>query len=169
MFFALPTITSIRTNSYFRSPLGNKGEMRHFLFDSHVTHFVVCRLPLDSVMLVISELLPKVQELQAARHKPNPTSAIMDLLRSITLTHVLPPAPPLNPRKFIASSASACSWNILLMRLILSVVRRIHRLANLPDMGRNLRARDDTPRFVEFDKCSLILREAYTDSSTANH
>jgi hypothetical protein len=59
-------------------------------------------------MLVISELLPKIQELQAARHKPNPTSAIMDLLRSVTLTHVLPPAPPLTPRKFIVSSA--ISW-----------------------------------------------------------
>lgn len=54
-------------------------------------------------MLVISELLPKVQELQAVRHKPNPTSAIMDLLRSITLTHVLPQPPPLTPRKFIVS------------------------------------------------------------------
>ena len=61
------------------------------------------RLPLDSVMLVISELLPKVQRLQAAGHKPNPTSVIMDLLRSVTLTHVLPPAPPLAPRRFIVS------------------------------------------------------------------
>jgi len=57
-------------------------------------------------MLVISELLPKVQELQVARHKPNPTSVIMDLLRSVTLAHVLPPVPPLTPRKFIWSDAS---------------------------------------------------------------
>jgi hypothetical protein len=70
------------------------------------THSVTCRLPLDSVMLVISELLPKVQGLQAARHKSNPTSAIMDFLRGVTLTHVLPPAPPLTPRKFIVRSTS---------------------------------------------------------------
>jgi len=63
-------------------------------------------LPLDSVMLVISELLPKVQNLQAARHKANPTAAIMDLLRSVNLTHVLPPAPALTPRRFLWSDAS---------------------------------------------------------------
>jgi hypothetical protein len=58
-------------------------------------------------MVVVSELLPKVQELQIARHKPNATSAIMDLLRSVTLIHVLPPAPPPTPRKFMVSFASA--------------------------------------------------------------
>ncbi|KAF7968571.1 hypothetical protein HWV62_30117 [Athelia sp. TMB] len=63
-------------------------------------------LPLDSVMLVISEVLPKVQELQFSRDKTNPTGAIMDLLRSISLAHVLPPAPPVTPRKFIWSDAS---------------------------------------------------------------
>ncbi|KZP20792.1 hypothetical protein FIBSPDRAFT_919775 [Athelia psychrophila] len=63
-------------------------------------------LPLDSVMLVISEVLPKVQELQFARDKANPTGAIMDLLRSISLEHVLPPAPPMAPRKFLWSDAS---------------------------------------------------------------
>jgi hypothetical protein len=73
-------------------------------------------------MLVISELLPKVQELQAARHKPNPTFVIMDFLRSVTLTHVLPPAPPLTPRKFIVSSASARFWNVFLNQFMLPVV-----------------------------------------------
>lgn len=58
-------------------------------------------------MLVITELLPKVQKLQAVGHKPNPTAAIMDLLRRVTLTHVLPPAPPLAPRKFIVSLTAA--------------------------------------------------------------
>lgn len=57
-------------------------------------------------MLIITELLPKVQKLQAARHTPNPTAVIMDLLQSVTLTHVLPPAPPLAPRKFIVSLTS---------------------------------------------------------------
>jgi hypothetical protein len=109
--FTLSIITCIKTNSYPRSLLGNRGESWAVLFGQHVTEFV-CRLPLDAVMLVISELLPKIQELQAARHKPNPTSAIMDLLRSVTLTHVLPPAPPLTPRKFVVSSVISWFWNV---------------------------------------------------------
>lgn len=55
-------------------------------------------------MLIISEVLPKVQELQFSRDKTNPTGAIMDLLRSISLAHVLPPAPHVTPRKFIVSN-----------------------------------------------------------------
>lgn len=55
-------------------------------------------------MLIISELFPKVQELQAARHKSNPTAAIIDLLRSINLSNVLPPAPAPTPRRFIVST-----------------------------------------------------------------
>jgi hypothetical protein len=49
---------------------------------------------------------------------------------------------------------------IFLMYPTLLVVWCIHCLANLFDMGRNLRARDDTPWFVEFDKCPIVLREA---------
>ncbi|KAF9009367.1 high-temperature-induced dauer-formation protein-domain-containing protein [Cyathus striatus] len=62
-------------------------------------------LPLDPVMLVISELLPKVQEIQSSR-KANSTSAVMDFLSTATLSHVLPTTPPLNPRKFVWSDAS---------------------------------------------------------------
>jgi hypothetical protein len=58
------------------------------------------RLPLDPVMLVITELSPKVQEL---RHRPSPTIAINDFLASASLKHVLPPVPPLNPRRFLVS------------------------------------------------------------------
>ncbi|KAK0459482.1 high-temperature-induced dauer-formation protein-domain-containing protein [Desarmillaria tabescens] len=46
------------------------------------------------VMLVISELLPK---------KANSTSAVLDFLGSVTLKDVLPPVPPLTPRKFLVS------------------------------------------------------------------
>jgi len=63
----------------------------------------ITRLPLDSVMLLISELLPKVQELQASRHKTNLTKAILDFLGAVTLKHVLPPPPPLAPRRFLVS------------------------------------------------------------------
>ncbi|TFK42932.1 high-temperature-induced dauer-formation protein-domain-containing protein [Crucibulum laeve] len=62
-------------------------------------------LPLDTVMLVISELLPKIQELQASR-KVNSTSGIADFLSSVNLQHVLPSTPPIIPRKFMWSDAS---------------------------------------------------------------
>lgn len=54
-------------------------------------------------MLVISELLPKIQSLQAGRQKTSTTSSISDFLRSVTLVDVLPPVPPLHPRKFVVS------------------------------------------------------------------
>ena len=54
-------------------------------------------------MLVISELMPKQQEIQSA-HQSNPTGAILDYLRHISLKHILPTPPPLNPRRFIVSS-----------------------------------------------------------------
>ncbi|KIJ69506.1 hypothetical protein HYDPIDRAFT_106142 [Hydnomerulius pinastri MD-312] len=63
-------------------------------------------LPLDTVMLVISELLPKIQNLQAGRQKANTAGAITDFLQSVTLVDVLPPAPPLYPRRFLWSDAS---------------------------------------------------------------
>ncbi|KAJ7172707.1 high-temperature-induced dauer-formation protein-domain-containing protein [Mycena filopes] len=63
-------------------------------------------LPLDSVMLVISELLPKVQEMQASRHRATSTSAIVDFLGTVSLQNVLPPAPPLTPRRFMWSDSS---------------------------------------------------------------
>ncbi|TFY71763.1 hypothetical protein EVG20_g1254 [Dentipellis fragilis] len=61
-------------------------------------------LPLDLVMVVVSELMPKVQDLQM--NKPNSTAAIIDFLSHASLTHVLPPPPPLNPRRFIWSDPS---------------------------------------------------------------
>ncbi|KAJ7752084.1 high-temperature-induced dauer-formation protein-domain-containing protein [Mycena metata] len=63
-------------------------------------------LPLDSVMLLISELLPKVQEMQASRHRATSTSAIVEFLGTVSLQNVLPPAPPLTPRRFMWSDSS---------------------------------------------------------------
>ncbi|KAJ3767498.1 high-temperature-induced dauer-formation protein-domain-containing protein [Lentinula raphanica] len=62
-------------------------------------------LPLDIVMLMISELLPKVQEMQTSQ-KASSASTILDFLGSVTLVDVLPPAPPLAPRRFVWSEAS---------------------------------------------------------------
>ena len=77
-----------------------------------VTYVLTCRalkgfarLPLDIPMLVISELLPKVQNLQASLNATTANSAIIDMLRSANLEHVLPKAPPLTPRKFQVSAS----------------------------------------------------------------
>lgn len=61
------------------------------------------RLPLDIVQLTIAELAPKVHELQANGSRASSTAAILDLLRSANLSHVLPPLGPLAPRKFQVS------------------------------------------------------------------
>lgn len=55
-------------------------------------------------MLVISELLPTVQELQASR-KANSTSAILELLSSVNLKNVLPEVPPMTPRRFMVKNS----------------------------------------------------------------
>ncbi|OBZ75142.1 hypothetical protein A0H81_04548 [Grifola frondosa] len=63
-------------------------------------------LPLDPIMLAISELLPKVQGLQASLNTPSANTAIIDLLRSASLEQTLPKPPPLAPRRFMWSDAS---------------------------------------------------------------
>ena len=57
-------------------------------------------------MLVISELLPKVQNLQAGHQKANTAGAITDFLQSVTLVDVLPPRPQVYPRKFMVRMLS---------------------------------------------------------------
>jgi len=63
-------------------------------------------LPLDPILLTIAELLPKVTDLQKPGTRPATSSAVLEFLRSATLRHVLPPAPPVNPRRFQWSDAS---------------------------------------------------------------
>jgi hypothetical protein len=58
------------------------------------------RLPLDTVLLLISELLPKIQEIQASQ-KTNSTSRILDYLGSADLKDVLPKLGPPSPRRFM--------------------------------------------------------------------
>lgn len=52
-------------------------------------------------MLVIVELLPKIQDLQAGAQKANTPGVITDFLQRVTLVDVLPPAPALHLRKFL--------------------------------------------------------------------
>ena len=62
-------------------------------------------LPLDPVMLAISELLPKVHDLQTSLNKANTTPAIIDFLASANLSHVLPHPSSIAPRRFVVSPA----------------------------------------------------------------
>lgn len=64
-----------------------------------------CRLPLDIIMLVISELLPKIQELQSTLNPANANGAIVDLIKSTNLEHILPKPSPLSPRRFVVSKS----------------------------------------------------------------
>ena len=85
-----------------RSHPGNRGNVISMPLTSEL--IFGCRLPLDIVMLVISELLPTVQELQASR-KANSSSAILELLSSVNLKNVLPEVPPLTPRRFMVKNS----------------------------------------------------------------
>lgn len=61
----------------------------------------VRRLPLDPVLVAISELLPKVQEVQPLNNA-GPSKAVLDLLRHASLKDVLP-VHVHTPRKFQVS------------------------------------------------------------------
>jgi hypothetical protein len=86
------------------SHLGTKGEF--FGFSQKFFNFPdrsEFRLPLDPVMLVISELLPKVQDLQTSLNKTNTAPAIIDFLASANISHALPRPPSIAPRQFVVS------------------------------------------------------------------
>ncbi|KAH9842911.1 high-temperature-induced dauer-formation protein-domain-containing protein [Rhodofomes roseus] len=63
-------------------------------------------LPLDVIMLVISELLPKIQELQNSLNPANANGAVVDLIKSTNLQHILPKPGPVSARRFVWSDAS---------------------------------------------------------------
>jgi len=61
-------------------------------------------LPLDTIMLSISELRPKVLDIQARRGRSD-IGPVLDFLRVVTLGHILPETPPLTPRRFQVCNA----------------------------------------------------------------
>lgn len=73
------------------------------------------RLPLDSILILISELKPKILDLPTVASSssstplsaasPSPPSAI-SLLKSASLAGLLPPPPPPHPRRFVFSPQS---------------------------------------------------------------
>ncbi|TXT07161.1 hypothetical protein VHUM_03331 [Vanrija humicola] len=64
-------------------------------------------LPLDPVLVAISELLPKIQDSMPAQGAPS--AKVFNILKGASLDDVLPPAQPFVPRKFQWSPQS-CVW-----------------------------------------------------------
>ena len=95
------------------SPPGSRGKRLEMLPSSLTAHFLV-RLPLDNIMIVCSELFPKIQELQASLSGPTANTAIVDLLRSAALEHHLPKPPSLPARRFAVSSPACCCLVMLI-------------------------------------------------------
>ncbi|KAJ3548434.1 hypothetical protein NMY22_g1266 [Coprinellus aureogranulatus] len=62
-------------------------------------------LPLDTVLIIITDLLPRIQELQSSR-KVNNANAIREFLSSISVRDSLPPPSPIVARQFIWTDAS---------------------------------------------------------------
>jgi len=63
-------------------------------------------LPLDTILIMISELLPRVHELQNATAATTATQSIINYLSRSNLSNFLPSKPKLNPRRFQWSEAS---------------------------------------------------------------
>lgn len=116
-------------------------------------------------MLVVSELLPKVQNLQAGRQKTNTAGAITDFLQSVTLIDVLPPRPEVHPRRFMVCTSCAH----LYLANVSPVVGCFHRLAHFVDLGRDLRAWNVASGNLELYQCSVVLREAHPDATASDY
>lgn len=109
-------------------------------------------------MLVISELLPKVHDLQTSLNKANTTPAIIDFLASANLSHVLPHTPSVTPRRFIVSHGGFSSGRTTkLTTFAVLVVRCIDNMASFSHMGRGVCSRYDPSRHLEWDKRSSVL------------
>lgn len=67
----------------------------------------LCSLPLDPVLVAISELLPRIQDTQPRAGAPS--SKVFNILKGASLVEILPPAAPIVSRKFQWSAAS-CIW-----------------------------------------------------------
>lgn len=89
-------------------------------------------LPLDTMLLLISELLPKVHELQANARQPSNAAPILEYLRAANLKDVLPAPPLIAQRRFQVKCLNARKSFGTHASL---VVGRISRLVELYDMG----------------------------------
>ncbi|KAJ9094420.1 hypothetical protein QFC21_005959 [Naganishia friedmannii] len=83
-------------------------------------------LPLDTVLITISELLPKVQSIQPL-NSGGPNRTVIDYLCAVSLQDVLPPHPVHTPRKFQLWVFADPAFE--------TVERRFHCLAHFPTLG----------------------------------
>ncbi|KDR73482.1 hypothetical protein GALMADRAFT_227930 [Galerina marginata CBS 339.88] len=61
-------------------------------------------LPLDTVMLFVSDVIQRVEDMQ--RHRTIPSAEVIKFLASINLDHIIPTKPPIAARRFMWSDAS---------------------------------------------------------------
>ena len=132
-------------------------------------------LPLDPTSLTIAELLPKVQAIQPSLNRPTTSPAVHDFLRTISLKHVLPPAPPINPRKFQVSS-SPCNSRLRSISPLTArsgsdtpVVGRRADLAHGARLGRDLRQGPVAARPLERHEHPPVLRQARAAAAEPDH
>jgi hypothetical protein len=84
-----------------------QGSVTFLSFEPHSSGLLLCsRLPLDSVLVTISDLLPKVQEIQSSMNRPSTSPAVLDFLRVVNLKPILPQRPPSSPRPFVWTESS---------------------------------------------------------------
>jgi len=76
----------------------------HLLYRAAVQmRSIVYRLPLDPIMIFISEVVQKVEDMQ--RQNTVPSAESLRFLSSVHLDHVLPNKPPITSRRFVVSIA----------------------------------------------------------------
>jgi len=56
------------------------------------------RLPLDTVMIFISDVIQKVEDMQ--RHRTVPSAEVIKFLSGVNLDHIIPSKPPISARRF---------------------------------------------------------------------
>ena len=93
---------SLRKNGY---QAGRRGRSHFRMTHSLASIVADPSLPLDPVLVAISELLPKIQDSAAGAAAPSPK--VLNVIKGASLTDVLPPAQPVIPRRFQWSPASA--------------------------------------------------------------
>ncbi|KAG8817632.1 hypothetical protein FRC17_011140, partial [Serendipita sp. 399] len=63
-------------------------------------------LPIDPILLTITELLPKVQQIQSSMNRPSSSPAVLDFLRVVDLKRTLPQPPLVQLRPFLWTESS---------------------------------------------------------------
>lgn len=114
-------------------------------------------LPLDPVLVAISELLPKIRETQPLVGAPS--EKVFNILKDVELADVLPPAPPITPRRFQVRPPFFF-FTLLNRTDLLTVVARIMYLAHLSSLGGYLRRRPDKYRLMEGYPSEVVWDQA---------